>query len=120
MTRIAPLGFALARTLAIVALAVSLWAGFIWNVMAASPVNVSQKERTFQPGRLEIAKGDLVRLHNDDDELIHHAYIASDGFDFDSGEQGAGSVTDVRFTRAGTFSVRCRVHPRMLLVVTVK
>jgi len=108
------------RTVATVTLAVCVITGFTWNVLAAAGPTVSQKERTFQPHSLQIARGDTVHVLNDDGELIHHAYVVTDAYNFDSGEQEPGSITDIHFTVAGTFTVRCRIHPKMSLIVTVK
>ena len=107
------------HTVAAVVVAVVVGAGFAWNVFAAAGPTVSQKERTFFPHVLEIARGNTVHELNDDGELIHHAYVATEAFSFDSGEQDPGSITDIRFTAAGTFTVRCRIHPKMSLIVTV-
>ena len=97
-----------------VALAFS--AGMAW----AGMVSVSQKDRIFHPGELTIAVGDTVRIVNDDGELIHHAYVHTPQFSFDSGEQEPGSKTDIVFPVAGTFTVLCAIHPKMRLVVTVR
>jgi plastocyanin len=108
------------RVAVTVFLAMTVTGGFALNVFAASREAVSQQERIFHPNRLEITRGDTVGVLNDDGELLHHAYVATDDFNFDSGEQQPGSTTDIRFTKAGTFTVRCRIHPKMALVVTVK
>ena len=107
------------RIAAAVVLGVTVFAGAAWEALAAG-VTVSQRNRVFQPNRLEITRGDSVRVVNDDGELIHHAYIATDDFSFDSGEQQPGSNVSIVFSKAGTFTVRCRIHPKMALVVTVK
>ena len=86
----------------------------------AAVFTVSQKNRVFQPGTLSIAVGDTVRIVNDDGELLHHAYVKTPQFSFDSGEQEPGSKTDVVFSVPGTFTVLCAIHPKMRLVVTVK
>lgn len=107
-------GLRLAAMLALAA------AGCEWGALAAMRVTVSQQDRVFHPGMLDVARGDTVTIVNDDGELIHHAYVETDDFKFDSGEQEPGSTTDIRFTKSGTFTVRCRIHPKMSLVVTVK
>ena len=104
------------HTIAAATVAAGLCGGLAY---AATTQPVSQQERSFHPGRPEVHVGDTVRILNDDGELIHHAYVATDAFGFDSGEQDPGSLTDIRFTREGTFSVRCRIHPKMLLTVVV-
>jgi plastocyanin len=81
---------------------------------------VSQKGRMFVPGTLVINRGDTIRIVNDDGDLLHHAYIESDSFNFDSGDQEPGSKTDITFSSAGNFTVLCGIHPKMKLVVEVK
>jgi plastocyanin len=109
-----------AHTVAVAGVAAALLAGFAWQALGAAPPLISQRDRQFQPGRIEIAVGETVHIVNDDGELIHHAYIESPTFDFDSGEQEPGAHVDIRFTRAGLFTVRCGIHPKMHLFVTVK
>lgn len=103
---------------AVVALAVL--AGGVATLHAARTVGVSQKNRMFQPGVLVLERGDLVEIVNDDGPLLHHAYVATPEFSFDSGEQLPGNHTEVRFTVPGTFTVRCAIHPKMHLYVTVQ
>jgi plastocyanin len=93
--------------------------GAAWAALT-NPYHVSQKGRMFLPGELAVGQGDTVRIVNDDGDLLHHAYIDSDSFSFDSGDQEPGSQTDIRFTVAGTFTVLCGIHPKMKLVVHVK
>lgn len=103
---------------AVVALAVL--AGGITVLRAARTVGVSQKNRMFQPCVLALESGDVVEIINDDGPLLHHAYVSTPEFSFDSGEQLPGSHTDIRFTVPGTFTVRCAIHPKMHLYVTVR
>jgi plastocyanin len=60
-----------------------------------------------------------VTIVNDDGDLLHHAYIESDQFNFDSGDQEPGSKVDIAFSMAGSFTVLCGIHPKMKLVVRV-
>lgn len=85
---------------------------------AQQVMTVSQKNRVFQPRQVEVTLGETVVFVNDDGELLHHVYSKDAGFDI--GEQAAGTRVPVRFARRGTFDVRCDIHPRMLLRVTVK
>ena len=80
---------------------------------------VSQRGREFRPGQLDIKRGDIVGIVNDDEDLSHHAYVASEHFNFDSGDQEPGHDVDIPFTVAGTFNVLCGIHPKMRLVVRV-
>jgi plastocyanin len=81
---------------------------------------VSQKGRQFNPGEITINRGAMLEIVNDDGDLRHHAYVDSDTFKFDSGDQEPGSKTDVIFSVAGDFEVLCAIHPKMRLVVHVK
>ncbi len=85
-----------------------------------TPHVISQRGRAFNPNSLSIKQGDTVRIVNDDGDLLHHAYVESDTFNFDSGDQLPGSKTDVVFSVRGTFNVLCGIHPKMKLVVVVK
>lgn len=81
---------------------------------------ISQKGREFHPGEITITRGESIQIVNDDADLIHHAYIDSPKFTFDSGDQEPGSKTEIVFPVAGDFNVLCAIHPKMRLVVHVK
>ncbi len=85
---------------------------------AASPIVVNQNHRSFSVRELSIKRGDVIRFSNAD-EFLHHVYVRSPAFSFNSGEQPPGRDVDVPFTAAGTFEVRCEVHPKMLMTVSV-
>ena len=86
----------------------------------AGTVVVRQHGRTFEPAAVEIAAGDTVQIVNDDEGLLHHAYLDSPAFSFDIGEQEAGQSSDIVFPVAGVFDVFCGIHPKMSLIVTVR
>jgi plastocyanin len=89
-------------------------------VSAVPDYTISQKGREFHPTEITIKRGDTIKIVNDDSDLLHHAYIDSPTFSFDSGDQTPGTVTPIAFTVAGTFNVLCAIHPKMLLVVHVQ
>jgi plastocyanin len=88
--------------------------------LAAGQYKVSQKGRQFHPGDLNLKRGETITIVNDDGDLRHHAYIDSDSFRFDSGDQEPGSKTDISFSAAGNFDVLCAIHPKMKLTVHVR
>jgi plastocyanin len=88
--------------------------------LALPQYSVSQKGREFNPGQITIKRGETVQIVNDDGDLLHHAYVDSEKFSFDSGDQQPGSKTDITFPVAGDFNVLCAIHPKMLLVVHVQ
>jgi plastocyanin len=89
------------------------------TALGAGPYVISQKNREFQPAKINLKRGESLRIVNDDGELLHHAYLTSDKFSFDSGDQQPGSKYDVVFPVAGNFTVLCAIHPKMKLVVDV-
>jgi plastocyanin len=108
------------RPIAIAFLAGALTALGTAMVLAVPDYTVSQKGREFHPGEMTIKRGETIKIVNDDADLLHHAYIDSPTFSFDSGDQTPGTVTPIAFTVAGTFNVLCAIHPKMLLVVHVQ
>src|SRR5579872_5862799 len=68
---------------------------------ALADYSISQKGREFHPGEISIKRGETIQIVNDDADLLHHAYIDSPKFSFDSGDQKPGSVTPVTFNVAG-------------------
>jgi plastocyanin len=87
---------------------------------AFADYSISQKGREFHPGEITIKRGEAIQIVNDDGDLLHHAYIDSPKFSFDSGDQKPGSVTPITFAVAGDFDVLCAIHPKMKLMVHVK
>jgi plastocyanin len=92
----------------------------LWAASQANSYLVRQKGQMFNPGVLSIREGETVAILNDDGELIHHAYVDSKSFSFDSGDQEPGSKTDIVFSVPGDFVVLCGIHPKMRLYVSVK
>lgn len=99
---------------------VAFSAGAITAALATAQIAISQKGREFSPAEISIFRGDTIQVLNDDGDLLHHAYIESSRFSFDSGDQQPGSRTKITFTEAGDFNVLCAIHPKMKLVVHVK
>jgi plastocyanin len=112
-------GFVRRGAAVMLAAAVIVGAGTLLG-LALPQYSVSQKGRQFHPGEMTIKRGDSVEIVNDDGDLLHHAYIDSPQFSFDSGDQKPGSKTDIAFSVAGDFNVLCAIHPKMKLVVHVR
>jgi plastocyanin len=108
------------RPLAAIAIAAGLIASGTLVGLALPEYSISQKGREFHPGEIAIKRGETVQIVNDDGDLLHHAYIDSAKFSFDSGDQEPGSKTDITFPVAGDFEVLCAIHPKMRLVVHVQ
>ncbi len=102
------------RPAIIVALALA-----VSTALAATVHTVAQKGRNFAVNEIVIARGDTIRFTNED-EFLHQIYVDSKDMTFDSAEQRPGQSIDVNFPQAGTFPVRCHIHPKMLLTVRVE
>ena len=81
---------------------------------------VSQKNRQFAPGLISVARDQSVTIVNDDGDLLHHVYVESDSFNFDSGDQQPGGIARITFSVPGEYKVLCGIHPKMRLVVEVR
>ena len=86
--------------------------------LAAPEMVVTQVGRAFSIRAIQLKRGDMVRFRNAD-EFLHQLYVRSASFNFSSAEQESGQSIEMRFPVAGTFEVRCEIHPKMRLAVTV-
>lgn len=86
-------------------------------VRAAPAWEVSIREFAFDPGRLEIKVGDLVRWTNHD--IAPHTATALDG-SWDTGLLQRGETADVVFAREGAAEYRCTFHPVMTASIIVQ
>jgi plastocyanin len=77
---------------------------------------IVQQGRAFHPAEITISRGESLTFTNND-EFIHQVYVA--GL-FDTDEKAPGQNITESFPEAGTFEVRCHIHPKMKLVVRVK
>jgi plastocyanin len=98
----------------------SVVGGASWGASTSASYQVSQRGRDFQPNQINVQRGETVRIVNDDADLLHHAYISSDKFNFDSNDMEPGTKVDIKFPVAGDFNVLCGIHPKMKLSVHVE
>ena len=106
--------------LGMIACLLAVAGGFAASAAPDRDISVSQRGRTFTPGTLSLKRGQAIHIVNDDYDLLHHAYIESDTFNFDSGDQQPGTHADIVFSVAGDFKVLCGIHPKMKLLVHVE
>jgi plastocyanin len=93
--------------------------GLAAGVRADDATKIVQNGRAFHPTDIVIQHGQTLDFSNED-EFIHQIYVDTEGFNYDSAEQTPGQVFHITFPAAGTFAVRCHIHPKMLLTVHVK
>ena len=85
-------------------------------VPALAATIVVQKGRAFRPTEISIARGETVTFTNND-SYIHQVYVQDL---FDSTEKSPGENLNETFPNAGTFQVRCHIHPTMKMTVRVR
>lgn len=83
-------------------------AGALGGAHAASSHTVALKHNQYLPGAVSIRRGDSVTWVWEDGNVLHNVI----GHGFQSRTVRHGTFT-VRFTRGGTYSYRCTVHPHM-------
>ncbi|MDB5538512.1 MAG: mauL [Devosia sp.] len=89
------------------------------TALATEVAIVVQRDRQFQSKIVNISVGDTVRFTNED-PFVHQLYARSSSFSFSSEAQPRGKVLSVPFPVAGTFEIRCEIHPKMLVTVNVR
>lgn len=89
------------------------------TAFAVDTKTVRQHSKMFDPGKVELVRGGVLTLTNED-PYIHHIYIESPGFNYDSGDQRPGRKLEIKFDQAGEFVVRCAIHLKMQLEVSVR
>src|SRR5262249_27909076 len=87
--------------------------------LAAAEQAIIQKDRAFSRTEITLQPGDTIAFKNADD-VTHNVFSVSPGMEFDIRRQAPGGVSVVPFPREGTAEVRCSIHPKMKLLVTVK
>jgi len=86
----------------------------------AADVDVDQQGIRFSQPSVTLKVGDTMHFHNHDDVTHNIMVIDSDDEPEDQGLQKPGVVIHKQFTDAGTFQVRCAIHPKMKMTVTVE
>ena len=86
---------------------------------AQTQPTIEQKGIAFRPGNVTIKAGGQVIFRNLD-PFGHNVYSPDQGGTFDIGLQVPDASTAVTFREAGTYTVMCRIHPKMRASVTVE
>jgi len=85
----------------------------------AGNLRVSQKGLTFNPASIVAPIGATVEFANDDN-VVHNVYSASAAGPFDLKAQHPGDATTIVLGRRGVLDVRCALHPRMRMSITIE
>lgn len=106
-----------AKLAAIIAASGALGFAAVDVALASKTHSVMEKGKAFSTDELEVSVGDTVSFVNNDD-IKHNILITK--MKYDSGLQDSGAKSDVQFSKAGKFKVRCAIHPKMKMTVVVK
>ena len=79
---------------------------------------VNERDKAFDRETIAIRVGDVITFVNQD-AFVHNVYSRTPGHQFDMGARAPGQADSVRFARPGTVAIRCAIHPKMRLTVTV-
>jgi plastocyanin len=95
---------------------VALFAALYGSQASAGEVAQTSRAKTvkiagfaFKPGKLTVARGTTVTFSNSDSA----PHTATRRGSFDTGRIGPGGAKSVKFSRSGTFSYLCAIHPTM-------
>jgi plastocyanin len=85
----------------------------------AASLEITQKDKLFSVSEIQASVGDELTFVNSD-TVVHNVASVTDGYEFDLGFQKPGQRISTRLTKSGKIDVRCAIHPKMKLTVTVK
>jgi len=87
--------------------------------LAGDSVTVGQQGLRFSSTELTVTKGQVVIFMNND-TTSHNIMVVGEGLSINGGLQSPGAEFRVPFSKAGSYTVSCGIHPKMKLTVTVK
>ena len=94
--------------------------GFAVNAASIGAVHeIIQKKRSFGASNLSARMGDQLVFVNGD-PYAHNVYSVAPRGWLDLGIQEEGDRGTVVLNARGTFDIRCRIHPKMRIMVTVE
>ena len=102
------------KILAVVAFALISMAAY------AADTTVTESHTTFDVDSAKIKAGETIVFSNKDD-VTHNIHIQDpEGESDDKGLQKPGEDIKATFAKPGEYKVRCVIHPKMKMVVTVQ
>ncbi len=99
----------------LLAAAISMTAG----IVDAAEYTIYQKGKQFSERTLSAQVGDTVVFVNDD-RFAHNIYSDTPGIEFDFRKQMPGDKDVLVLDKAVVFDVKCAIHPRMKMTISVK
>ncbi|HEY3845990.1 MAG TPA: plastocyanin/azurin family copper-binding protein [Acetobacteraceae bacterium] len=85
----------------------------------ADGVTVYQEGKKFSETEVTVKVGESVTFTNKD-PVTHNVYSDTPGLSFDLKTQKPDTSTTISFDHAGLVTVRCAIHPQMVMQVNVQ
>src|SRR5580692_9677620 len=89
-------------------------------IAQAADMTVTQSHTTFDVDVVSIKEGDTITFSNKDTVTHNIEIVNSNGDVDDKGLQKPGQDIKNTFTKPGTYKIRCAIHPKMTMTVTVQ
>ncbi len=89
------------------------------GIADAAEYTIFQKGKQFSVKILSAQVGDTVVFVNDD-RFAHNIYSETPGFEFNYRKQMPGEKDILVLDKVLVFDVRCAIHPRMKMTISVK
>ena len=86
----------------------------------ASDMTVSIAHLSFDMDAATIKAGETITFTNNDDAMHNLQVVNAEGAVGDKGLQKPGQDIKAKFAKAGSYTVRCALHPKMKMKVKVE
>ena len=92
----------------------------IATAAVAAATTISQKDKTFSQDSVTVKAGEKIKFINDDN-VTHNLTVKTPGATTRQGvQEKPGDEIELGFDEAGTYEVRCLIHPKMKMSVEAK
>ena len=100
----------------LIALSILILAAGVAN---AAQIDIDQAGQQFSKKAATVKVGDKIVYRNSDDAIHNINVIDAADLAIDKGLQKPGETIEILFDKAGKFTVRCSIHPKMKMTVSV-
>ena len=101
------------------AYAIALGAVLAASGASAADIDVGQANKQFSTQAVAASVGDVIVFKNDD-SVAHNVHSSTKGHRFNLGLQRPGESARLELSEDGTIAIRCAVHPKMKMTITVR
>lgn len=91
----------------------------VFAAAANADTEIDQSNKRFSQSEITLKTGETVNFVNKD-TVTHNIKVLSGDDAEDKGLQKPGETVAIKFDKAGTYQVRCNIHPTMKMNVTVQ